>query len=151
MHACPTSALQPALSETGVEGLWTPVIVARLGYCDYSCNTCGAICPVEAIPFLPLEEKRLQVIGKAYIDEQRCIAWADHIDCIVCEEMCPVPEKAVQIRELETVNEAGEKTVTKVPYVIRDRCIGCGICEYKCPVNGEGAIRVFVENFNDLF
>jgi hypothetical protein len=27
------------------------------------------------------------VIGVAYIDEDRCIAWADQRDCIVCEEM----------------------------------------------------------------
>ena len=61
MRACPTSALQPALSEAGLEGLWTPVNVPRLGYCDYSCNACGQVCPVQAIPPLSLDEKREQV------------------------------------------------------------------------------------------
>jgi ferredoxin len=88
MRVCPTGALQPALSEAGLEGLWTPILLPRLGYCDFACNACGVVCPTQAIPLLSLEEKRQQVIGKAYIDENRCLAWADHIDCIVCEEMC---------------------------------------------------------------
>ena len=93
MRACPTNALQPAVLEAGVQGVLTPVLIPRLGYCDYSCNACGQVCPVQAIPPLSLEEKRQQVIGKAYIDQNRCIAWSDHRDCIVCEEMCPLPRK----------------------------------------------------------
>ncbi len=143
-RACPTSAIQPAVGEAGVEGLWTPVLVPRAGYCDYSCNACGQVCPVQAIPPLSLEEKRQRVIGKAYIDENRCIAWADDTDCIVCEEMCPVPEKAIILEEAEVQNSDGDLVTVQRPKVIRERCIGCGICEYKCPVNGEAAIRVYV-------
>ena len=94
MRACPTSGLQPSLNEVGLEGLWTPVLIPRLGYCDYSCNACGQVCPVQAIPKLSLEEKRNQIIGKAYIDQDRCIAWSDHQACIVCEEMCPNSRKS---------------------------------------------------------
>ena len=144
-RACPTSAIQPAVTEAGLEGVWTPVLVPRAGYCDYSCNACGQVCPVEAIPPLGLEEKRKRVIGKAYIDENRCIAWADEEACIVCEEMCPVPEKAIILEEAEVgLEEDGESATVQRPQVIRERCIGCGICEYKCPVNGEAAIRVYV-------
>jgi polyferredoxin len=144
MRACPTNALQPAVFEAGLEGMWTPVIVPRIGYCDYSCNACGQACPVQAIPPLSLEQKRLEVVGRAYIDQDRCIAWADHIDCIVCEEMCPLPEKAIQLEELQVWGLDQTHLTVKAPHVIRERCIGCGICEYKCPVNGEAAIRVFV-------
>ncbi len=143
-RACPTSAVQPAILESGLEGLWTPVVIPRIGYCDYSCNACGQVCPVQAIPPLSLEEKRQQVIGKAYIDTDRCIPWADFQPCIVCEEMCPVPDKAVELEEVELENGEGEVITLQRPQVIRDRCIGCGICEYKCPVNGEAAIRVYV-------
>jgi polyferredoxin len=143
-RACPTSAIQPAVSEAGLEGLWTPVLVPRAGYCDYSCNACGQVCPVQAIPPLSLEEKRQRVLGKAYIDENRCIAWADYEDCIVCEEMCPVPEKAIVLEEAEVRTGDGERVTVQRPHVVRERCIGCGICEYKCPVNGEAAIRVYV-------
>jgi polyferredoxin len=144
MRACPTSALQPALSESGLEGLWTPLLIPRLGYCDYSCTACGPACPVQAIPVLDLEEKRLQVIGKAYINQNRCIAWSDHKDCIVCEEMCPLPEKAVYLQEAEVKDSQGATLMIQLPSVDRDLCIGCGICEYRCPVSGEAAIRVYV-------
>jgi ferredoxin len=58
--------------------------------------------------------------------------------------MCPLPEKAIQLEEMQ-VWEADNTSITvKMPHVLRERCIGCGICEYKCPVNGEAAIRVYV-------
>lgn len=144
IRTCPTGALQPSLTAAGLEGFWTPIFVPRLGYCDYGCNACGASCPVDAIPDLGLEEKRIQVMGQAYIDQDRCIPWADNIDCIVCEEMCPLPEKAVELELAEVINPAGEVVIVQRPKVIRDLCIGCGICENKCPVEGEAAIRVFV-------
>jgi polyferredoxin len=144
IRACPTSAIQPSVTESGLEGVWTPVLVPRLGYCDYSCYACGQVCPVQAIPPLSLEEKRQQVIGKAYIDVNRCIAWADLKPCIVCEEMCPVPDKAIKLETVEAVTPDGDTVTVQRPRVVRDRCIGCGICEYKCPVNGEAAIRVYV-------
>ena len=54
MKVCPTSGLQPALAEAGLEGIWTPILKPRLGYCDYGCNACGQVCPSGAIPPLPL-------------------------------------------------------------------------------------------------
>jgi polyferredoxin len=144
VRACPTSAIQPAVAEAGLEGLWTPVLVPRRGYCDYSCNACGQVCPVQAIPPLSLQEKRQQVIGQAYIDQNRCIPWADYQDCIVCEEMCPVPDKAIKLERVEVRNADGVLVTVQRPHVVRERCIGCGICEYKCPVSGEAAIRVYI-------
>jgi polyferredoxin len=143
VRACPTNAIQAAVFESGIEGVWTPILVTRLGYCDYSCNTCGQVCPVQAIPPLQLEEKRLRIIGKAYIDENRCIAWSDHKDCIVCEEMCPVSDKAIKLTPTQFKQEDGSILEVKLPLVHRERCIGCGICEYKCPVSDEAAIQVF--------
>ena len=143
VRACPTGAIQFALLEGGLESLWTPVLVPRLGYCDYSCNACGQVCPVEAIPPLGLEEKRRAVLGRAYVDRNRCIPWADHRPCIVCEEMCPVPEKAIVLEEVTVTDAAGQPVTVQRPRVVEERCIGCGICEYKCPVSGEAAIRVF--------
>jgi polyferredoxin len=144
IRTCPSGALHPALTEAGMEGMWTPLLVPRMGYCDFSCNACGMSCPVEAIPPLSLEEKRVQVIGKASIDQDRCLAWAEDTPCIVCEEMCPLPEKAIVLEEAEVQGIDGYPILLQRPEVIPDRCIGCGICEYKCPVQGEAAIRIFV-------
>ena len=135
VRICPTGVLHPSVAEAGVEGFWTPVLITRAGFCQYSCNACGQICPVEAIPPLTLEEKHRQVIGAASVDKNRCIAWSDHQECLVCEEMCPLPEKAITVDYSEFSGGA--------PVVDRTRCIGCGTCEYKCPVNGEAAIRVY--------
>ena len=144
IRTCPSGALQPALMEAGLEGIWTPLLVPRMGYCDYSCNACGMSCPVEAIPPLSLEQKRVQVVGWASIDRNRCLAWAEDTPCIVCEEMCPLPEKAIVLEEAEVLDVNGNSIFLQRPKVIPDRCIGCGICEYKCPVEGQAAIRVYV-------
>jgi len=143
VRACPTAALQPALAEARLEGFWTPVLVPRLGYCDYSCNACGQVCPVEAIPPLALEDKRQQVIGLAAIDRDRCIAWAEQGECIICEEMCPVPQKAVYLEETSMTERNGPARSLLRPHVDPGLCIGCGICEYRCPVVGPAAIRVY--------
>ena len=143
MKVCPTSGLQPTLGEAGLEGLWTPVLRSRLGYCDYACHACGQVCPSGAIPPLSLPEKRRQVIGVAVIDKDRCLPWASDTPCVVCEEMCPVPEKAIELGGRRLITRAdGSQDYLSRPRVVAERCIGCGICEYKCPLEGRSAIVV---------
>lgn len=143
MKACPSSGLQPSLFQSGLEGLWSPVLVSRIGPCFYDCTTCGQVCPTSAIEPLDLETKRQTILGTAYIDQKRCLPWVDARSCIVCEEMCPVSPKAVVLDEAEATREEGERVTVKRPRVVRPRCIGCGICEKKCPLPGEAAIRVY--------
>jgi len=143
MKVCPTAGLQPALLEAGPEGLWTPRLTPRLGYCDYGCNACGQICPSGAIPSLDLDRKRQAIIGVGVIDRNRCLPWAHGVPCIVCEEMCPLPDKAIHLEEATATDDRGEPIVVQRPYVLPDLCIGCGICEYQCPVEGESAIQVY--------
>ncbi len=144
LQACPTSGLQPSLGEAGWAGAWTPVLVPRLGYCQYDCNACGRSCPTGAIPPLSLEDKQQAVIGRAYIDQNRCIPWTDARTCTVCEEMCPLPEKAIVLEDVEVSAPGGEPAQVKRPHVVRERCIGCGLCENHCPLVGAAAIRVYV-------
>lgn len=141
--ACPTAGLQPALAQGGLEAVWTPVLVPRLGPCDYACAACGRVCPTGAIPKLDLAAKRAQVIGVAEIDERRCLPWALGTPCSVCQEMCPVPEKAIVLSEPRLITHPdGTQDYITLPAVIRHACIGCGICENKCPVHGTAAIVV---------
>jgi MauM/NapG family ferredoxin protein len=148
LTACPTGGLQVSLLESGWDGFWAPVLVPRLGQCDYSCRACGRACPVGAIPDLALRTKRDQVIGKAFLNRERCIAWADEEDCIVCEEMCPVPDKAITLQPKDGEGAGDNQPEVQQPYIDRDLCIGCGICEHQCPVEGEAAVRVFTPGWN---
>lgn len=145
IRVCPTQGLQPSLTQSGLEGLWTPILVPRLGPCDFSCTACGDLCPTGAIPKLPLEEKRKTPLGKAYVNPDLCIPWSGRGECIVCEEMCPIPEKAIVLEERPLRSALGEKRTAQAPVVLHARCIGCGLCESKCPVKGEAAIRVMVD------
>lgn len=131
IKVCPNSALRLTLLEAGFEGIWTPMLVPRLGYCDYSCNACGQVCPSGAIPPLSLEEKRKAVIGTAQVDRDRCTS------CMICRDICPVGG-AIEVVEAEK-----EGMMVMLPQVVPERCIGCGFCEYICPVEGEAAIRVY--------
>lgn len=139
MKVCPTNALQPALLESGIDGIYSPKFFMRNGYCEYNCNLCGQVCPTGAIENLTLQKKQKYVIGLAYIDKNRCYPFKEGINCLVCEEHCPTPDKAIKFR-LYNYSRLGK--LVKEPYVISDLCIGCGICETKCPVEGNSAIVV---------
>lgn len=143
---CPTNALQPTLFEAGIEGLWTPMLVPRIGYCEYECNLCGQVCPSEAIQPLPLEEKKEVNIGLAAFDTTRCLPYAYNRNCIVCEEHCPIPTKAIYFVEKETTLRDGATRMLKEPRVDPDLCNGCGICETVCVFEDRAAIRVTSAN-----
>jgi ferredoxin len=161
MKVCPTNTIQPAVFTAGVEGFFTPELDFRRAYCDWSCNECGKVCPTQAIRQLSLDRKRITVIGRAQIDRSRCIPWAEGRQCLVCQELCPTPSKAIIFGPGDAVFQSGrvplDATVAenagstdgaaptapvKLPYVAPELCIGCGICEFNCPVNNEAAIRV---------
>lgn len=133
MQVCPTNFIQPALFEAGVEGLWTPILNAQTGYCEYSCNKCTLVCPTNAIETLMVEDKKKFKMGTAVIDKNRCYTYADGYNCAVCEEHCPIPEKAIRFREVPTWNYEGKLVNVKQIYVVPDLCTGCGICENVCP------------------
>ena len=149
MKACPTGGLQPTFAEAGLEGLWTPILVPRIGYCESQCVLCSEVCPTGAIRKLTIAEKvgvaptREPVrIGSAFVDRGRCLPWAMDTACIVCEEVCPTSPKAVYFKVERSVARDGTERILKRPFVDLDRCTGCGICENHCPVYDEAAIRI---------
>ncbi len=57
MKVCPNNSLHPTLTEAGLEGLWTPTLVPRIGYCEPSCVLCSEVCPTGAIWQITPKEK----------------------------------------------------------------------------------------------
>lgn len=142
MKVCIGNALHATWLESGLEGIFTPRLIGRIGYCEYNCTLCGQVCPTGAIRHLSKAEKHGVMIGRAHFDKNRCLPYASGIPCIVCEEHCPTPDKAIKFREVEVTNSGGEQVRVRQPYVIDRLCIGCGICEHKCPLEGEAAVLV---------
>ena len=138
--------LQPAGLDQKLVNLWTPVANMREGYCEYNCNLCGAVCPTDAILPLSLEVKQKTPMGIAYFDKNLCIPFVRNEDCIVCEEHCPTPDKAIKFERKEAILPDGTTRLVKYPYVRRDLCIGCGICEEKCPIPGPPGVFIIKEN-----
>lgn len=142
MKACPTNGLQPVMTEAGPEGLWTPKLVPKIGYCEYYCSLCSQVCPTGAIKELTIEEKIKVRIGTAWINKNRCIPYFLGRPCIVCEEHCPTSPKAIKFVMVETKLPDGTVATQKAPVIDLELCIGCGICENKCPVVDDPAVYV---------
>jgi MauM/NapG family ferredoxin protein len=149
IRVCPTNAIQPALMEAGFEGIWTPLLINRIGYCEYNCVLCSQVCPTGAIRPLTIRKKlgmgagvKPVKIGTAFYDHGRCLPWAMNTECIVCEEVCPTSPKAIWFQTVEVQLRDGNSKMLKRPYVDPRLCIGCGICEHKCPVRDKAAIRI---------
>jgi hypothetical protein len=64
------------------------------------------------------------VIGVALVDQDLCLPWSEDTHCIVCEEMCPLPEKAVELEEYFTTDAFGNPLTLLQPTVIPERCRG---------------------------
>ena len=152
MKVCPNDALHPALTEAGLEGLWTPVMVPRIGYCESSCVLCSQVCPTGAIWEITVKEKGWAVgkagdvkpisLGTAFLDRGRCLPWAMATPCIVCEEWCPTSPKAIYLQTADVTDAEGHAKQVKQPFVDPHQCVGCGACEYACPVQDSAAIYV---------
>jgi polyferredoxin len=158
MKVCPNNALHPAFFEAGLEGLWTPILIPRIGYCEFSCVLCGQVCPTGAIQKITEKEKmgigqKPVSMGTAMYDQGRCLPWAMATPCIVCEEFCPTSPKAIWAEEVEVPKREGHydqkgeqpKMLTvklKRPHVDPNLCVGCGACEKVCPIVDKPAVYV---------
>ncbi|MFH1783170.1 MAG: 4Fe-4S binding protein [Candidatus Omnitrophota bacterium] len=138
MKVCITNGLQPSFLGSSIEKMWTPHLVPEIGYCEHQCTLCGNVCPTGAIPRISLEQKKTVRLGIAEVNRSICLPWAHGMECIVCEEHCPIPEKAIKLEEFEI-----NAKMIKRPHVDRSLCVGCGICQNKCPVRPKKAIKVF--------
>ena len=131
MKACPTNGVQPAIFEAGIEGIWTPILVPKIGACTQECNACGEVCPTDAIKPFKIKDKTGIFIGTAVVHRDRCIAWNAGKQCIVCDEYCSYKAIVWKVKD-----------GAKVPFVDEEKCVGCGLCESACPIQPVAAIRV---------
>jgi len=148
MAACPTGVLRSDLGRSGIEGLFSPVMDMRRGWCEPSCVRCMEVCPTGALRVVDPKAKQAiggpaEIrVGTAFLDHGRCLPWAMGTACIVCEEMCPTSPKAVWLETVEHRARAGTTVVLQRPYVDPVLCTGCGLCENRCPTGQQAAIRV---------
>lgn len=153
MKVCPNNALHPALAEAGPEGMWTPVVVPHIGYCEPSCVLCSQVCPTGAIWEITPKEKgwsggtaskgnKPVRLGLAFYDMGRCLPWGMGIPCIVCEEWCPTSPKAIYLQIGQFVDANGNTKTLKQPRVNPQQCVGCGCCEHACVLPDRPAIYV---------
>ncbi|WP_419580621.1 4Fe-4S binding protein [Stieleria magnilauensis] len=135
--ACPNDVLQPEGFQQGLEGLWSPIVVADWAGCESSCNACGQVCPTGAIRALPIEEKRVARMGLAIVNEATCLPAAGREECDLCVQECNAAGyHAIEYTQVGVeLNEAGqpiEGTGLAAPLVMADKCVGCGLCQTRC-------------------
>jgi polyferredoxin/NAD-dependent dihydropyrimidine dehydrogenase PreA subunit len=134
-QSCPNGIIESTGLEAGAASLFTPRLNMEKNGCDFRCQVCQQVCPNQAIPLQSLSEKQTTPIGLAAIDQNRCVVFKDKKPCLVCEEVCPTPKKAVVFARQERIVQ-GSRTVTlRYPSVASALCIGCGICQANCPAD----------------
>ena len=126
IRVCPTNVLQPAFFESGLEGLWTPIMISKMGWCELNCTLCSQVCPTGAIREIsiaeklgvgPFEAKGPIKTGTAFYNQGRCLPWAMDTSCVVCEEVCPVSPKAIFTRNVEIIDRWGKTLELKRPFI----------------------------------
>jgi ferredoxin len=137
--ACPNNVLQALGFEQGLEGLWTPHVVADWAGCESSCNACGQVCPTGAIRALPLEEKKAARMGLAVVNRQTCLPFAGREDCDWCVQECQsAGYNAIEFigvgTEVDDMGNPLEGTGFIAPVVLPEKCVGCGLCQMRCYV-----------------
>jgi ferredoxin len=135
--ACPYNVLQAMGFQQGLEGLWTPEVVADHSGCAPSCNACGQVCPTGAIRALPLEEKSVARMGLAIVNERTCLPYAGTSACQLCVDECTAAGYyALEFTRVHTQADAAglpiEDTGYLAPVVLTDKCVGCGLCQMSC-------------------
>ena len=122
LEVCPTKTIVYAGFQDGIMSVNTPKIDPLIGPCEFfrgRCEEtmlCSKYCPTDA---LQLVNKELVKLGTVDFNPESCLAFQGK-ECVVCDEMCPVPEAITITEDLK-------------PVFHRDKCIGCGACVNSCP------------------
>ena len=129
LEVCPTRTIVFTSFEDGIEVVDTPKIDPLVGPCEFyrgrceETQLCSKFCPTEALQLVDREKVQM---GTVELIRDLCIA-EEGAECVVCDEMCPIPE-AVEISE------------DLKPEFDDEECVGCGICVYHCPAEPKALI-----------
>jgi NAD-dependent dihydropyrimidine dehydrogenase PreA subunit len=123
--------------QQGLEGLWTPQVVADWAGCESSCNTCGHVCPTGAIRALLIVEKKAARMGLAVVNQQTCLPYAAREACQLCVDECVAAGyRAIEFTRVHSeLDEQGlpvEDSGFLAPVVLAEKCVGCGLCQTRC-------------------
>jgi len=143
VRSCPNQVIKITKLDEGIENIFTPHLEFTEYGCDYNCQVCQIVCPNYAIPLQPLNVKQKTRIGIAIINKDLCVVYSKDINCLVCEEFCPIPDKAIKVIE-KTKIVKGKALVLQYPVVNNSLCTGCGICQASCPTNPK-AINITID------
>lgn len=121
-EACPTRTIRLIDHTYGLDAVGTPRIDPAYGPCEFYRGRCEEVmrctqrCPTGALRPVPKEDVKL---GTVTFTIEQCLAHLGK-ECVVCYEMCPVPEAITLTRDLKPVFDD-------------TKCVGCGTCVYSCP------------------
>ncbi len=124
VQACDPGVINIYQPEQGLP-VGTPYLNPEQGPCQLCPELpCISACPSGALQPTPLDQVR---IGKAVLDQEQCIAYKGE-SCQVCLDVCPLPEKAIEMKEGQ-------------PVILDNLCTGCGVCSFAC-VTTPRSIRI---------
>jgi ferredoxin-type protein NapG len=132
-EVCPPLAIQfsPRLGLS--EAL--PYLDTRAHACVL-CMKCTRVCPTGALAPVEADAETIAAqvrMGVPVLHRDRCLTWSASGNCRLCHEVCPYPERAVEL--------VGPRLA---PLFHPEACVGCGLCEEACPDQAR-AIRIVVE------
>lgn len=151
VKACPTGILKPAPLEHGLRTLWSPVMVAKEGFCQEGCNACANACPTDAIMKYPIEQKYAFKAGTAVFNPSHCISHTENKFCMECVKVCPTDAISVS-KGWEPPSSSDQPAPaglvpTRPTVVSYDRCVGCGHCEFVCNQIVPGDVAMLTTSF----
>ena len=149
MEICPREAIEiKKTPKADGEKAKPPTIDISEEKCHY-CGMCAPICPFGALKvringehMIPVinSESFPQLIREIEVDTTKC-----DLDCVDCEEACPLNLIKVSVRApdgeevTDIASRPNKENLTVTVDIKKDFCPCCRLCEMKCP---EGAIHV---------
>ena len=121
-EVCPPKCIDFTSSLSADSG--TPTLDLRAKACTL-CMRCTQVCPTDALQPIVAERDAVAArvrMGTPQLDRKRCLPWSGGGSCSLCFQVCPYPDRAVELVGLN----AG-------PLFHPEACVGCGLCEEACP------------------